>query len=328
MKTSILLKLLRVGIKFSRIRISQIAAMRTTGAAWLFLFPAWGLAQESYEHVDRNPPLDFHLNQVDPLPPIDLTQPDNLHLGDTLSIPPQDSEIQLAPLDTIPPADTSSELEFTTPPVVFDAVEGGDATNKGPDGGGDGSGDGGRDGGSTPPYIVNAVIPGVCFVGSEIDSEIPGEIISPTCDVLDAGQMSWELLTAPSADEVEHILSELAAEKMVYMSFPDSWGVGERAEVVRAMYDSMAQFFDDVAQRIVVEMEEDPEKAQQLEAWAIQDAARVEEVRQQAFEQARNASDEAVSTIQSHPHAGGISFRCQSACHQLISAAHGINAFD
>jgi L-rhamnose isomerase len=149
---------------------------------------------------------------------------------------------------------------------------------------------------------------------------------------MEATDLGWELSNALDSDhpseEVKSLLAEVAAEKLLVMSFPESMSLEGKVRVVRAVYAAMERQIDWVCQRIRTEMLDDPRNAALLRRYAILDSQSVVALKQEAHAQNAELVRRAVSTLYSSPHTSGIQFQYGLAYHQLVGAAMGINVFD
>ena len=320
--------------KIGQAKIGLIAT--TVFGSALCTFQVLGLAQEMdpIRRIDPIPKGDLPLTPLTPLP----LGPD---LGTSLTplqppqpLPPPQPLQPLPNLSTHDPIQapvTRTPLNSPTRTAILPTVS---PTVRPSSGAGGGSGSGGGGGG---PYLPSVLVPTACLAASQMSEGSSREAFTQTCHAINGGNLGWDLFNALNADHpggaIARILGEMAAEKMVYMSFPRSMGVQERVNVVRGMYAALDRQFNWVAGRIQTELLENPAKAAQLRRLAIADAQKVEALKVQVYAENREAVQRAVVVLKKqYGYAGGgfggIQFSCALACHQLIGAASGINVFD
>ena len=98
--------------------------------------------------------------------------------------------------------------------------------------------------------------------------------------------------------------------------------------LVKAIYAAQQRQLDLITAKIQQTMQESPQKAATLYAYALKDSSDVEKLRQDTHDQQKSAVNNAAGYIESHSTSGGVQFNCKTACHQVIAAARGINVFD
>jgi hypothetical protein len=169
--------------------------------------------------------------------------------------------------------------------------------------------------------VTRAAIPAACLVADQLES-------SASCDVIDASRLGWNLAGANGDREMLRILGAEAAQRVVFMSFPSEMGVGARVSLVQKLYALEASEFAKLISRIQSAMQNDQQAARLRTEYAIRDSAAVAALWQSAADESRQSADTTSEYITTHSESSGITFHCDSACHQVIRAAQAINAFD
>lgn len=216
----------------------------------------------------------------------------------------------------------STLTEIPTAPIEI----GEDLTSPPSPGDGGAVGSNGSGGGPRPPSSYHrTIVPAACLMGKQMQGEIPGEILTPVCDVYNAAVLG-ERLSDPDSDDIEHILLEFAAKKMVFLSFPSSMAVEERVELVKAMYTILEEEVDS-AWDDVMKTQDDPVKVAFAERYALIDAQRIEAFQDAQYAQHQAIVERAIRTVETYPHSSHIQIRLGLAYRQLVGASHGINVF-
>jgi hypothetical protein len=152
------------------------------------------------------------------------------------------------------------------------------------------------------------------------------------CEVIDGIEVANDLQKAfqePDAThEVAKVLLDEASGKFVAYSFPTSWDMEAKVNLVRTMAAAQRKFFTEVAARIETEMVTSPQKAALIRRYAIYDSRQVEQLKRAVFAEKAAEAESAEQHLRRAPSSSGIRGRCATACREAIDAAHGINVFD